>query len=343
MVQSLRDEKLPNIRVVRSTKEASAFWELSHVGDPASSKEEYALQQKAFRCCKNAGAARSHLLRGSMMNLILIAALQTPVQPPLNAMELPLASVSTEEAVGHLIDEQPVIRLKNAPHNFFLGGILLDVIVGKTGEVLWAVAVPDTYEKKIPAETVNEAESAVHRLRFNPFRSHGLSVPARFQWYVMVLPPELKPSRHVPVPEVRNWRSVKISLKRVGCFGTCPAYQVVIRGDGSVFYVGRAYVDVIGQKSGSITKEKIAELITIFRQADFFSMNRTYGGCGTDAPDVFVSVEIEGRVKEVADCMGEWYGMPHSVLQVEQAIDRVSGAENWIKPNPGINLPGFLR
>src|ERR1700746_1609053 len=36
-------------------------------------------------------------------------------------------------------------------------------------------------------------------------------------------------------------KALTISLERTGCYGSCPAYTVTIRGDGSVTYVGKNY------------------------------------------------------------------------------------------------------
>jgi hypothetical protein len=213
-------------------------------------------------------------------------------------------------------------------------------MVDKDGTVLWAVVDSSPNhpngQASVPPEILREAESVARNLRFSQFRLGGISVRATFQLHVTLLPPELKPARHVPVPHVKNWESVKISLLRVGCFGFCPAFNLEVHGDGSVFYGGRAYVAVTGQQHGSVPRENIAELISILEHADFYSLRNRYGECGFDRADAYLSVEIKGRRKEVKDCEGESYGMPHSVRHVQAAIDRLSGAESWIYPNPFI-------
>jgi hypothetical protein len=266
---------------------------------------------------------------------------QQPAQGIKTAISMLSVSVSTEEAERHLIGEPPIIRIKSLPlHGYFYAVIPVDVMVDKDGTVLWAVVGSNPNnpngQASVPPEILHEAELVARSLRFDQFRVGGFSVRATFQLHFTLLPPELKPTRHVPVPPVKNWKSVKISLRRVGCFGFCPAYNLEVHGDGSVFYGGRAYVAVTGHQHSSVPRENIAELISILEHADFYSLRNRYGVCGFDGAEVYLSVEIEGQRKQVKDCEGESYGMPHSVRHVQAAIDRLSGAESWIYPNPFI-------
>ncbi len=58
----------------------------------------------------------------------------------------------------------------------------------------------------------------------------------------------------IPFPTIRDPSSVKITLLRSGCFGTCPSYQVEVHGDGTVLYEGYGYVAVEGQHRDSIPR-----------------------------------------------------------------------------------------
>jgi len=282
-----------------------------------------------------------------MLNLILAIMLLQPVQSVQSVTNPPAMAVSPEEAALHLIGEQPIVRAKAvSPGKLFLATVRVDVLVDKKGAVLSATAVPpsdndfavsETGLSKLTPDILAEAETVVSKLHFAEFKSGDRAVAVTFQQYVQVLPPELTPANHIPVPVVRNWNSVTISLQRTSCFGRCPAYRLVIRGDGSVDYDGHAFVAAKGLQFGSMPREKIAELIAIIERADFYSLQDVYGGCGSDASDAYLRVEIEGHSKEVRDCMGEWHGMPHSVAQLELAIDRLSGVETWIHPQTFLN------
>ncbi|MBV9542391.1 MAG: hypothetical protein JO167_14105, partial [Alphaproteobacteria bacterium] len=62
----------------------------------------------------------------------------------------------------------------------------------------------------LAAAPAGAADSVLHPTRTLP--EHGpLVVPA-------------------PMPEIGDWRSLKITLHRSMCFGRCPAYTVIIDG-----------------------------------------------------------------------------------------------------------------
>jgi hypothetical protein len=54
---------------------------------------------------------------------------------------------------------------------------------------------------------------------------------------------------------------VEITLRRTVCYGFCPDYTVSISGDGQVRYEGRAFVNVVGQRTASIPPEDVARLL----------------------------------------------------------------------------------
>jgi hypothetical protein len=147
----------------------------------------------------------------------------------------------------------------------------------------------------LPSAIADEAHDAVTAMLFRPFERHGYPVWVSFPFEVAVLPPEDKPSRHVPFPAVNDWKSVTITLSRTGCFGACPAYSVDILGNGSVVYDGKAYVAVKGVHNATISHESLAELVDAFRKADFFSLHDEYVWGATDLPTYEISIEIEGR------------------------------------------------
>ena len=51
----------------------------------------------------------------------------------------------------------------------------------------------------------------------------------------------------------------------------------------------------------------------------------------TDMPTYVTSISFDGMSKSVLDYVGREAGMPRGVSDVELAIDRLSGASNWIK------------
>jgi hypothetical protein len=180
-----------------------------------------------------------------------------------------------------------------------------------------------------------QAEALLQGLHFTPFERNRHPVPVRFNLHVSLLPPVAEPLKKVAFPQVKDWKSVKITLRRTMCFGSCPAYSVEVDGDGSVLYQGQAYVAFTGTHRALVPQESVGELVKMFELADYYSLRDEYSLGATDLPTYTTSIEIDGRRKQVTDYAGEAAGMPSTVSQLEAAIDRVSGAQRWIRGDSG--------
>jgi hypothetical protein len=155
-------------------------------------------------------------------------------------------------------------------------------------------------------------------------------VPATFDEYVTILPSELVPSRHISFPEVHDWDSLRITLTRGRCYGSCPAYKVEIHGDGTVLFRGEdGWVAVPGAQRGSVSREAVRELVGIFRDTDYYSLNDEYNSGAFDLPTIVTSIEIDRNSKEVKDSGGLETGMPMSVHRLEKAIDEIANTKQW--------------
>src|SRR5690606_34028821 len=98
---------------------------------------------------------------------------------------------------------------------------------------------------------------------------------------------------------------VRIVLARSGCFGACPAYSVEIRGDGSVLYDGRAFVDVEGKHRYQVPVENVAALVESAREKDLWSMRTSYRARITDNPTYDLLLDMGGKVHRIEDYVGE--------------------------------------
>src|SRR5262245_21178240 len=74
------------------------------------------------------------------------------------------------------------------------------------------------------------------------------------------------PDSHSSDPDLST---VTIGLERTSCFGTCPAYSIVINGDGRVDYNGRSSVKETRTRHGRIESEKLRALVSEFEKARF--------------------------------------------------------------------------
>lgn len=166
--------------------------------------------------------------------------------------------------------------------------------------------------------------------RYTPYLRGGRAVSASFEDSISVRPPTTQPTRRVRFPEMTDQSHVLIRLQRSGCYGSCPAYRVEIREDGVVTYEGRGFVLFEGRHESRIPREDVIALVGKFRDADFFSLNDEYFASVTDVPSYNTSIEIDGQSKSVDDYWGVDAGMPDSVVDLEDEIDRVAGTDRWV-------------
>jgi hypothetical protein len=147
-------------------------------------------------------------------------------------------------------------------------------------------------------------------------------------------------ARHVSFPQVHDWNSVCITLSRTVCFtDQCPAYRIEIHGDGTILYEGAENVVVKGQHRTSTTPDKVRQLVNAFRDADYYSLRDYYQGeMFGDAPTYQTSIEIDGQVKQVRERMGgPSVGMSATVSKLENAIDTLANAQQWIGNPPRVD------
>jgi hypothetical protein len=134
-------------------------------------------------------------------------------------------------------------------------------------------------------------------------------------------------------PAAEGIQNVEITLSRSACFGHCPAYTVSIRGDGSVTYEGGAYVNVTGRQTARISQAEVQRLVARFDEIGFNNLRDEYRAGVTDVPTYIVSIERNGRRKQVVDYFGLDVGMPRAVRELQDEIDRVAGTDRWVLRN----------
>jgi hypothetical protein len=103
-----------------------------------------------------------------------------------------------------------------------------------------------------------------------------------------------------PIPSgVRDTSNVVITLERTPCFGTCPAYRVVVYGNGTVVYKGTAFVAVEGAQKSQVSPQAVRDLVGEFYSTGFFSLSDRYEAQVTDLPSQTTSITIDSVTKTV--------------------------------------------
>src|SRR5262249_30641204 len=129
-------------------------------------------------------------------------------------------------------------------------------------------------------------------------------------------------------------KSVSLTFERTRCYGSCPAYNLSIHGDGSVEYVGKNNVKAKGAHTGRIELASIKRLMSEFSRAKFFSLKEEYseekcfGRLCTDMPTAVTELKVKGlshRVRHYYGC-GE---APRALFDLESGIDKAVNSRQW--------------
>lgn len=133
-----------------------------------------------------------------------------------------------------------------------------------------------------------------------------------------------------PVDASPNQSATMITLTRGVCFGFCPDYTVTISGDGQVTYVGRRFVNVVGEQHATIPVADVTRLLQRFDEIGFERLQNEYRAHVTDLPTHTIVLERNGHRKAVLDYGGTSAGMPQAVRELQAEIDRVANTGRWV-------------
>jgi hypothetical protein len=255
-------------------------------------------------------------MKGSLQWVLLGVSLGPLVGFPQDSR--PVEVLEAETAAHRIGDRGPIYT--NLGHEHFAAAF--EVVVGPDGKVMSA---------QTSNGFISDLTSLCKTWRYKPFERNGQPVAARVRESVTILPIRELTEVHVPFPEIHDWNSLRITLVRSGCYGMCSTYELEIHGDGTVLYDGQAYVGTTGKQKAQISHASLVKLVDAFRRVDYFSLAAGYASGVTDMPTYVTSISFDGMSKSVLDYMGKEAGMPRGVSDVELAIDRLSGASDWIK------------
>lgn len=234
------------------------------------------------------------------------------------------SSPPREVVASHRRFELPVI---DYPSDFDreLWGIDLTLQIDVEGRVECFI-VEDRIHR--PAEIDDRRRALLQQLsswRYEPFESEGKAGPAIVREHIYE---QRLPAAHRELPTV-PLEDVSISLSRSGCFGTCPSYDVEVRGDGTATYTGHGFVDVHGTHTYKVPPADVAGLVEQVRDDNLWSMDSSYRSSVTDNPTYCLTLKFGDQVHVIEDYVGVWVGMPMAIHEFEEAVDRVARTSDW--------------
>ena len=117
-------------------------------------------------------------------------------------------------------------------------------------------------------------------------------------WALAVLVSCHKQEHSPLVPQ--DWSTLSISVSTGWCQITCPVYGFSVHGNGDLEYEGLAGVPILGKRTGTVSKETVAALLTEFEKADFMSLDNRFQ---CDHSDLYVTLSMDGKTKTVVTCL----------------------------------------
>lgn len=80
-----------------------------------------------------------------------------------------------------------------------------------------------------------------------------------------------------------------IKIKRTGCFGSCPIYELTVYADGTANYTGKRFVEVTGKKTHQFNPERIKKLLRHAERINFNSLQAVYDNPSiSDMESIFI-------------------------------------------------------
>ena len=112
-------------------------------------------------------------------------------------------------------------------------------------------------------------------------------------------------------PQQKEKAELTLSMKRSGCYGQCPIYDVSVQPDGKVLFDGKFYTNITGKAEDKISEGQLKQLVAEIEGTEFFSLQNAYtnesDNCPSSATDmatVIVSIKLNGKEKTITHYLG---------------------------------------
>jgi len=140
----------------------------------------------------------------------------------------------------------------------------------------------------------------------------------------------------------------RVTLERMACYGTCPAYRLTVSSDGAVRYEGAGWSNSISARSAPeirldsarLSPARAAAVLAAFERGwSRWQPNRYYVGtatCPAPATDHAEVLLVRARGAR-QDTLGLYAGCPMRPARITRAaaeIDSIAGVIRWLGPEP---------
>jgi hypothetical protein len=118
-----------------------------------------------------------------------------------------------------------------------------------------------------------------------------------------------------------------IKLEESNCYGKCPSFVISISKNRQAIYTGRKNVEKIGTFTRKLDGQEYKDLLNAFEASRFFEFKDQYTSKITDLPTTYITFNFKNHSKTITD----YYGAPQSLKKLENLVERVANAGDWVK------------
>ena len=121
--------------------------------------------------------------------------------------------------------------------------------------------------------------------------------------------------------------SIVVGIERTSCFGTCPAYEILVSKNGYVSYNGVAFIEPLGKHYAQISKEDVTALVILSERFGYSGLEEAYWEPITDVPSTYTTVLFENKRTRVLNQSEA----PQNLIDFESELDKILLNLDWIK------------
>jgi len=148
----------------------------------------------------------------------------------------------------------------------------------------------------------------------------------------------------ITYPDVFEYieKDTVITYERTRCYGTCPAYRVIIFGDGDIYYTGIANVKTIGNRHSKLSKTDINRILQKTEEISFFELRKYYPDeiesniiLVTDATFILTSIKIGNKFEKISRYIGNELSdnidFVNTMKELEACIEDVEKIRQYVE------------
>ncbi len=129
-------------------------------------------------------------------------------------------------------------------------------------------------------------------------------------------------------------------IQRLSCRGGCPAYDLVVYGDGQVVFNGKRHVKVERRAEAYLAWSDVSALIDAFDRASYFSLHNDYrcgspecrcsGTAAASTSTISLRLSYSKRKVVVRDHRCKGFPGRSRLLELEKTIADLARAKQWL-------------